>query len=159
MKTKKNLVLAVLSICVLTISLTFALVDALVPLDVWTHPLLNFLFCAAVGFGIIAMCLGFTKSLPWYFFLSTVLLGLAFFYALVQYIPWWICVLIVVVVWAIFGIMSFMKAGNQTEDIALNKSPDYKTFEQRKAEEAAKKAEEKKTEKPLPEIKSFKDKD
>ena len=159
MKTKKNLILAVLSICILALALTFALVDALVPLNVWTHPLLNFLFCAAVGFGIIAIYLGFAKSSPWYFFLSAVLLGLAFFYVLVQYISWWICLLIVVVVWVIFGIMSFMRAGNQTEDIALNKSPDYKTFEQRKAEEAAKKAEEKKAEKPLPEIKSFKDKD
>ncbi|MBP5466897.1 MAG: hypothetical protein J6Y43_04990 [Clostridia bacterium] len=159
MKTKKNLVLAVLSVCILALSLAFALVDALVPLEVWTHPLLNFLFCVLLGFGIMTVYLGFAKSSPWYFFLSSIMLGLAFFYALVQYVPWWICLLIVIVVWAIFGIMSFMKAGNQTEDIALNKSPDYKTFEQRKAEEAAAKAEEKKNAKPLPEIKSFKDKD
>nr|MBO4517339.1 hypothetical protein [Clostridia bacterium] len=159
MRTKKNLILAVLSICVLAAALVFALVDALVPLDLWTHPLLNFLFCIAVGFGIIAVCLGFKNSSPWYFFLSAVLLGLALLYVLLQYLTWWICLLIVVVVWAVFGIISFMKAGNQTEDIALNKSPDYKTFEQRKAEEAAKKAEGAKNAKPLPEIKSFKDKD
>ena len=159
MKTKRNLILPVLSICVLTAALAFALIDALVPLDLWTHPLLNFLFCNAVGFGIIAIYLAFTKSAPWYFFVSAVLLGLALLYVLAQYLIWWICLLIVVVVWAIVGIISFMKAGNQTEDIALNKSPNYKTFEQRKAEEAAKKAEDAKTAKPLPEIKSFKDKD
>ena len=159
MKTKKNLITAVMSICILALSLVFTLLDALIPLNVWTHPLLNFLFCIALGFGIMTICFGFIKSSPWYFFLGAILLGLAFFYAFIQYIPWWICLLIVVVVWAIFGITSVMRAGNQTEDLALNKSPDYKTFEKRKAEEKATMGEQEKETKPLPEIKSFKDKD
>ena len=49
-----------------------------------------------------------------------------------------------------------MSAGNHTEEIALNKSPDYKNYEQRKAERE--KAEAESEPEQLPEIKSFKDK-
>lgn len=155
MKSKKSVVLGCISICVLLAALTFALLDAFVPFTFWrySHPVLNFLFCILLGFGVMTLVFAFRMQSPWYFFLSSVLLGLAFFYVLIQYVVWWICLLIVVVVWSIFGVISFMSAGNKTEDIALNKSSDYKTFEQRKAEEKS----EEKPEKELPEIKSFKD--
>ncbi len=155
MKIKgKRLALALVSIAVLVVSLTIMLLDIFVPLAFWTHPVLNFLFCLFVGFGVICMGLGFSQTSPWYFFLSSILLGLALIYALMQYILWWIGLIIVGVVWGIFAVLSFIVAGNKTEDIALNKSPDYKTYEQRKAEKEAAEAN-KETEK-LPEIKSFK---
>lgn len=154
MKSKKNLLLGVSVLTVLTLSLVFMLLDALIPLNIWTHPALNFLFALCIGFGIMTLVLAFIKKSPWFFFLSATLLGLAFFYVLMQYITWWIVLIILVVVLAIFAVVSFIISGNQTEDIALNKSQDYKNYEQRKAEEQKKQSEE---EKPLPKIKSFKD--
>ena len=103
------------------------------------------------------MVLAFKNASPWFFFVSAILLGIAAFYVLIQYVAWWICLIIVFVDWGIFAVTSYMVAGNQTENIALNKSPDYKTFEERKAEEKAKEEKEEKPEKPLPQIKSFKD--
>ncbi|MBR0190070.1 MAG: hypothetical protein IJQ23_06765 [Clostridia bacterium] len=157
MKSKKNLLLGILSICIFALSLTFAIVDWAVPLEVWTHPVLNFLFGLAVGFGVTTLVLAFKNRSPWYFFLSVILLGLAALYVTLQYIVWWLCLIIIVVLVAVTAITSVMVAGNKTEEIALNKSPDYKTFEERKAEEKAKEASEEKQEKPLPQIKSFKD--
>ena len=153
MKSKKNLLLGVSALTVLTLSLVFALLDALIPLKIWTHPILNFLFAICIGFGIMVLVMAFIKKSPWFFFTSAILFGLAFFYVLMQYITWWIVLIILVVVLAIFAVVSFMTAGNKTEDIALNKSPDYKNYEQRKAEDNATEKEEK----PLPKIKSFKD--
>lgn len=158
MKSKKNLSLGITSVCILLASLAFAIVDAVCSLNIWTHPVLNFLFGIFFGFGIVALVLGFKKASPWFFFVSVLLLDPALFYVVVQYLePWWLCVLIFGVILAIFAIVSLMVAGNKTEEIALNKSPDYKTFEERKAEEKEKAAAEEKSEKPLPEIKSFKD--
>lgn len=157
MKSKKKLLLGVSAICILVLSLVFALLDALIPLNIWTHPVLNFLFGIFAGSGIVTLFLAFKNKSPWFFFVSAILLGFALFYVLIQYVPWWICLIIVFADWGIFAVTSYMVAGNQTENIALNKSPDYKTFEERKAEEQAKAANEEKTEKPLPKIKSFKD--
>ena len=47
-----------------------------------------------------------------------------------------------------------MVAGNQTEEISLNKSPDYKNYKERKAEKQANEVE---TKEELPTLKSFKD--
>ena len=157
MKTKKNLLLGILSICIFVLSLTFAIIDWAVPLKVWTHPILNFLFALCIGFGIMSFALACVKRSPWYFFLSAILIGLAALYVTLQYIVWWLCLIIIIVFMAVTSITSIMVAGNKTEEIALNKSPDYKTFEQRKAEEKEKEASEEKIEKPLPQIKSFKD--
>ena len=156
MKSKKSIVLGILSVCIIAVALIFTLLDALIPLNVWTHPVLNFLFCICLGFGIMVLSLAFIKQSTWFFFVSAILFGLSFFYVLIQYIPWWLCLIIVIALWVLFAIMSVMVAGNMTESISLNKSPDYKTFDERKAEEKAKEAETEKPEKPLPEIKSFK---
>ena len=150
------MLLSISAICIVAASVIFTLLDALIPLNVWTHPVLNFLFCIALGFGVMTLVMAFKHQSTWFFFVSAILLGLAFFYVLLQYVPWWICLIIVVAIWAIFAIVSVAAAGNMTESIALNKSSDYKTFEQRKAEEKEQRASEEKTEKPLPEIKSFK---
>ena len=71
-----------------------------------------------------------------------------------QYIIWWVALVILVVTVMIFPVISIIVCGNKTEDIALNKSEDYKNYEQRKAEKEAEEAA--KEPEPLPEIKSFK---
>ena len=156
--SKKQVAVYVLAIAVLLVSLVITLLDAFIPLKIWVHPILTFLFCLAIGFGIICLAFGFSKKSPWYFFLSSVLLGLAFVYAFCCSVPeqWWISLIVVAVIWLIFAILSIMSAGNHTEEIALNKSPDYKNYEQRKAERE--KAEAEIEPEQLPEIKSFKDK-
>lgn len=157
MKSKKNLLSGIVAVCILVLSLVFTLLDALIPLNIWTHPALNFLFCIFLGFGVMTLVFAFKKESAWFFFLSAVLLGLAFFYVLMQYILWWIALIVLVVVLVIFAVVSFIVAGSQTENIALNKSSEYKTFEERKAEEIERLKNEENTEKPLPQIKSFKD--
>ena len=155
--TKKRLAVSIAAIAILVVSLAVALCDALIPLDIWVHPILTFLFCIFVGFGVMCLVFGFTKKSPWYFFLSAIFLGLAFVYAFCCSVPdfWWISLIVVAVIWAIFAILSFMSSGSHSEDIALNKSPDYKNYEQRKADRE--RAESEKQPEPLPEIKSFKD--
>lgn len=154
--TKKQLTLSISSIAILVVSLVIMLLDIFVPLNIWVHPVLTFLFCLFVGFGVTCFTIGFIEKSSWYFFLSSVLLGLAFVYAFACSLPeyWWISLIIAGVVWAIFAVLSFMSAGSVTESVALNKSEDYKNYEQRKAEreQAEKSAEPEK----LPEIKSFK---
>jgi len=155
--SKKQLALSVSSIAILVVSLVVMLLDIFIPIDLWVHPILTFLFCVFIGFGIMCLALGFSEKSPWFFFLSAILLGLAFIYAFVCSVSeyWWISLVVVAVVWAIFAVLSFMSAGNRTEDIALNKSPEYKNYEQRKAERE--KAESEAKPETLPEIKSFKD--
>ncbi len=152
--TKKQLILSIASIAILLISLAVMLCDFLVPLNIWIFPVLTFLFCLFIGFGIMSLILGFYYRSPWYFFLSAILLGLALFYAVIQYVTWWICLVVLLVLWAIVAIVSYMSSGNKTEDIALNKSPEYKNYNQRKAEKL--KAEAEKEPDEMPEIKSFK---
>lgn len=150
----KRLVLGLISIAIILVSLAVMLVDVFVPLSLWTHPILNFAFCIFVGFGVLALMLGVKEKSPWYFFLAAWLLGLAVFYLIIQYAKWWIALIILICILAVLGILSVIIAGHKTEDIALNKSPDYKNYEQRREE----KLQEEKLSTPeeLPEIKSFK---
>ena len=151
---KKRLTLCIISIAILAVSLTVMLCDYLIPLSFWTHPILNFLFALFVGFGIMSLVLGVTNKSPWYIFTATGLLGLAIIYVLLQYIEWWIGVIFVVVVCAVMAIISVMRSGVKTEDIALNESPEYKNYKQRCAE---KNSEEKSEREEIPQLKSFKD--
>lgn len=155
--TKSQLIVAILSIAVLVVSLVVTLCDAIIPLKFWLHPALTFGFCIFIGFGLILTVLGLGKKSVWYLFLGSVLLGLALIYAISQIVPdvWWVGIIVAVVVWAIFGVMSFVSNGNKTEEIALNKSPEYKNYEQRKAEKDE--LEKNKEKEELPKIKSFKD--
>jgi len=152
--TKKQLVVGIVSIAIFVCSLALMLLDVFVPLNIWTHPVLTFLFALFVGFGVLTFVLAILNRLPWYFFLSAILLGLALLYVLLQYVKIWIALIIVIVFIAIVPIISFIVAGNKTEDIALNKSSEYKDYYQRKAEKE--KAEIEKEKEELPEIKSFK---
>lgn len=152
MKSKTSLIYGICSLVVVLLSFAFALLDAIIPLDIWVHPILNFLFGIFFGFGVMAFIMAILKKSAWFFFVSSILLGLAAIYVLIGFsVVWWACIISVIVLLAVFAILSVMIAGNMTESVALNNSPDYKTFEQRKAEEK-----EEKEEKPLPELKSFK---
>lgn len=144
------------SIAILVVSLIITLCDALVPLDIWVHPILTFLFCAFVGFGVLLIVCAFIKHSPFYFFLSAAFLGLALFYAVINYTEWWIALIALFVTWGVFACLSFLVNGNKTEDIVLNKSENYKNYEQRRAEKQAAEASEEANPKELPKIKSFK---
>lgn len=151
-KMKKNrLIIGLCAIAVLLISLTVTLLDVFVPFNLWVHPVLNYFCFAFIGFGLMTFVMGVKRESPWFLFISSFLLGISVFYAMVNYILWWVALLICGVIVAIVGILCFILFGSKTEDIALNKSKDYKNYKERKKENE--KTEEK-TE--LPEIKSFK---
>ncbi len=155
-KELKSKVVLLVSISILLASLTITLCDALVPLNIWVHPILTFLFCLLVGFGVMLFVLAFLCRSPFYFFLSAVFSGFALFYALVNCTKWWLGIIAVLVLWSIFACLSFLLNGNKTESIALNKSDDYKDYQTRKAEKEAAEKEEGEKKNELPKIKSFK---
>ena len=133
MKIVKNrLIFGVISIVILLTSLVITLIDALVPLRLWTHPILNFFFFMFSMYGIVAFVYGIIKESPWWFFICSILLGLSVFYVLMQYVKWWLALIVVIVVIAVVAILSFVFLGNKTEEIALNESADYKTYKERK---------------------------
>ena len=152
--TKSKLILGILAIVIVVSALAFMLCDILIPLNLWVHPVFNFLFVIFAGFGVICAVVAFINKSSSYFFICAILLGLASFYVLVNYIEWWIAIIIVAVLATIICLLSFITSSNKTENIALNSSPDYKNYEQRKAEEQ--KLKEKEEVEKLPEIKSFK---
>ena len=158
MKTTKNrMILGVCSIAIFVLALAFMIIDWVLPLGFLVHPVLNCVAILFLGFGIMTLVLAFKKKSPWYMFLSAGLIGLVALYVLLARVlsAWWIELVVTLAIFAIFAILSVTMFGNKTEDIALNKSPEYKNYEQRKAEKQAAEAE--KEEEPLPEIKSFKD--
>jgi protein-S-isoprenylcysteine O-methyltransferase Ste14 len=94
--------------------------------------------------------LAFLKKSPWYFFLSAILFGLSALYLLLSLVkPWWISIIVLLVLFGIFAVLSYIRCGNKTEDIALNKSEDYKNYKDRKNEDLEEKEE-------IPQLKSFK---
>lgn len=153
--SKKQLFVSIASIVVVLISLAVLLCDYLIPIRFWTHPMLNFLFSLFLGFGIIAFILGLTNKSPWYFFLCSFCVGLSLIYAMLQYLPWWIGLVVVGCAWFVLVMISLITSGNKTEAIALNKQSDYKDYNQRKAENFTE--EQNKPQEELPEIKTFKD--
>lgn len=152
----KNVGLYVISLCIVLASFAVMILDFAIPLNLWYHPVLNFIFCLFIGFGVFCVTLGVIKKSPWYFFLSAGQLVLALIYLLVFYkVNPLITVVSAIVLAAVVCLSSLIVCGNKTEDIALNKSDDYKNYEQRRAEKE--KAEAEKEPEKLPEIKSFKD--
>ncbi len=132
---KNRLLTSLSSIAILLIALTVAVLDAVIPtFDLWVHPILTFIFVLFLGFGIMSLIMGFTRSSTWYFFLSAILLGFAFAYGFICTFMefWWLAIIIVVVLWAVIALISIAFNGNKTEDIALNSRPDYKVYADRK---------------------------
>lgn len=109
-----------ISIIIITVSLIITLCDALIPWGLWTHPILNFICIVFFGFGLLCFVYGIKKESPWYFFVSTCLLGLAIFYVLIHYIIWWLNLIIIGSIVAIVSIFSFILFGSKTEDIVIN---------------------------------------
>lgn len=152
-KSSKKIILLCTSLAILVLALTFCLLDALIPLNLWTHPILNFLFVAFAGFGVLSLVYGFKFKSSGYIFLGTILLSLAIFYLFIQFVFWWLSLIIVLFVSVVLSIVSVCCVGNKTEH-ADNKSPDYKDYNQRMLEKEA--LEQQKEPEELPEIKSFK---
>ncbi len=152
--TRKQLVYGIVSIVILLASLSLTLCDALIPLNIWVHPALTFVFALAVGFGAMCVVLGVAKKSAWYIFLAAILLGIALFYVLIHYIKWWLVLITIVVFWLIIRVICFLIINNNTENIALNKSKDYKNYEERCAEKATTESDVKPED--LPKIKTFK---
>ncbi len=152
-RSKGSMIALCVSLFIVLGALAFMICDWALPLNVWTHPILNFLMVLCVGFGVMAFTFAIAKKSPWFFFLSAILLALVGLYITIQYLEWWISIIIFVVVFVVFALFSLIVAGNKTENIAINESSDYKDYKQRKAE----KEEMEKSEEPIvPEIKSFK---
>ena len=152
--TKKQLAISLIAILITLASFTIMLLDFLIPLKIWVHPILTFLLCMCSGFGVMSIVLAFIKKSPWYFFLSAVLLGLSVIYVMLQFLPWWIGVAGVGVLLIIIAIICFIVTNNKTDSIALNNSPEYKNYEQRKQEKIEQEKEQATEE--LSKIKSFK---
>ena len=151
--TKSKMCIGVIAIAILVASLVVALLDAIIPLNFWTHTALNFFFCAFLGFGVLSLTFGIKKKASWFVFFGAILLGLAIFYALFQYLVWWLALIAVIVLWGILVTIGYVVLGNKIEDVDNNK-PEYKNYEQRRAEKLE--AENNAEKEDLPEIKSFK---
>lgn len=82
----------------------------------------------------------------------TVAIGLILL--LILLVAWYFVLFAAVVVFLLFWLVSTMLYSRKLTFVADNEKPDYKNYEQRKAEEAAREPEE---EEELPQIKSFKD--
>lgn len=158
MKAKKNIGTIIASCAILVIAAVLMIVRwCVADFKFCSHPLFLFALVISVGFGVLELVLAVKYKSPFRFMLAAVLFAYAVSYSLADFakMPWWLIMLIAVVVCGLFVGLSYVLCGNRTEEIALNESPDYKNYEQRRAErEAAEKNEE---EKELPKIKSFKD--
>ena len=149
---KSNLVIGVVSILIILASLAFMLCDIFIPIYLWYHPVLNFLAFILIGFGLLCIVLGVIKKSTFYYFLSVLFLTPAIFYILIQYIKWWIVLIILICLCSVLAILGVILFGNKSESIALNELPDYKNYKERYAEKQANATQEE-----LPKIKSFKD--
>ncbi len=154
-KSLKNNLDYVVSILTLLISLAITVCDAVIEgFDFWTHPILNFLFFVATLYGVYVLIKGIFTRNPWQFFISGILLSLALLYALLHYLFIWLTLVILFCFIAIIALTSLAVCGNKTENIAKNKSPDYKDYKTRMAEKNKQENEETHEEVV---IKSFKD--
>lgn len=156
---KKSLFLGIYSIIVFLTALAFMICDFVMDINVLVHPILNFLLIVFGGFGLFNLVVGFIKKYPAYFFLSGILISLSALYVLLSAVdPWWIAIITFVVICIIFVCLSLVVCGNKTENIALNKSSEYKTYEERKEiKEEQDRIEREVEEENLPKIKTFKD--
>ncbi len=155
---KKQAGYAAAAFLVFALALVFTILEWAGAFTVCSHPVWMFFFVLAAGLGVLLAVQGLSEKSPFLMLLAAVLIVFAFSYALADWahLAWWLIVLVDVVLVAFFVLVNFLRSGNKTEEIALNKSPDYKNYEERKAErEAQEKAEEENY--VPPEIKSFKD--
>ncbi len=146
---KQSKIFAIISLIIVVCALAFAIVNQIAFKDFLVHPILNFLLFNAVCFGVLLLVCALLKKSPWHFFLSAGLICLSALYLILSLVkPWWISLIVVISLIAIFVIISYLFCGCKTEEISLNKSTDYKNYKQREKEEE--------TEEEVPQIKSFK---
>ena len=155
MKNKiSNRLFYVFSLVIVVLSAFLTVLDFVVPFNLFIHPLLNLIFFIFIGFFVFLLVLGIIKKSPWFIFVSALLLELSLIYLLISIKALlWTYVAVLVLAPVIMALISFIVCGNKTEDIALNKQEEYKTYHEKKAEEKPLKKEEIE----LPKIKSFKD--
>ena len=137
MKKKRYALLAAIGIIVL------ALVLMLVNLNRMGSPVSNpfwwFYMVMTLGFGLLALTLGCVRSRTVYFFLAAALLDGFLIYLMIDVfsLVWYAVVIVGVMFLLIVGLLDLFLLGNRTEAIAQNEDPSYRTYAQKKAEEAA----------------------
>lgn len=137
MKKKRYALLAAIGIIVL------ALVLMLVNLNRTDSPVSNpfwwFYMVMTLGFGLLALTLGFVRSRTVYFFLAAALLDGFLIYLMIDVfsLVWYAVVIVGVMFLLIVGLLDLFLLGNRTEAIAQNEDPSYRTYAQKKAEETA----------------------
>lgn len=156
MKSKKiNLIV---SICIVLVSLIPMILQMAGVFSLWntfSHPVLTYFLTALTLFGIYGyVVFGVRRSAVGGLF-GAILLSVVAILVFVHYAFWWVIFVIIPVICLVTGLTGYLLRGDRTEDIALNAKPDYKDYNQRKAEkQEAEKNEEKKE---VPTLKSFKD--
>ena len=117
-----------------------------------------FFFALALDFGIFALI---AKSALYFLFCGGSLwIGLAFLlFTLIAFIPWYVTVLVLLVVAFVVFVMTFVSRAKTLEIDYSSNDPQRKPYAERQAEAAAKRQRELEEEKnkPLPEVKSFKE--
>ena len=152
----KQKIFAVISIIIACLSFCLMILDWAIPLNIWIHPILTFVFANFLGFGILLYATALIKRCPAYLFVAAMLLGLAILYILMCIgLAWFYALIAFIVVLFITFVIDYLVVGGFKTEHADNKSHHYKNYKQRIAE---KEEQEKNIEKEeLPEIKSFKD--
>lgn len=158
--TKKQAAYAVIAALISILALVLTILEAQEVFVICSHPVFMFFFALTAGLGILLTVQGILEKSPFRLFLASFLIVYALSYALADFahLAWWLIVIIAAVTLILFLTVSFLRAGSKTEAIALNKYPEYKNYEQRKAEREEKEKAEEESYVP-PEIKSFKDED
>lgn len=155
--TKKAKVFYACAIVIVLVSVAFLVLNALLFPDFLVHPVLNAVALTAFAFSIASYIVAASLKAPVYFMLGGILLGFVALYLLIGFFPeyWWIAIIATIALWLITAFTSYLVAGNKTEEIALNKKPEYETYDKRMEKKYA--DAEKKDSAELPEIKSFKE--
>ena len=155
--TKKGKAYLLCGIAIIVLSVAFMVINLLYFEDFLVHPVLNAVALLAALFAIVSYVKAFSAKAPVYFMLGGILLGLVILYVLLALFIkfWWVAIIITIAVFMITALVSYIVAGNRTEEIALNKSSEYKNYEERMKEKYEQA--EKEDKKELPEIKSFKE--
>lgn len=141
MDRKKNrLVNGIVSILILIISLALMIVDFVSPsINILLHPVLTFLLCVLVGFGVFFIVSGLIKKSAFSTLGGSFCFGLALLYVLSCLLVWWIGLIVTVTFWLVMCIVSTMINGNSADDCAMNKEGDgYRTYEARKQDKEEK---------------------
>ncbi len=147
----------IISLISVVLSVAFMVVNYLAFPSFLVHPVLNSVALLFFVLSLTSLTAAVKEKAPIYFLLGGVLLSLVILYVLLALFIelWWIAVVCTIAVLVVVMLLSYIIVGNKTEEIALNKSKDYKDYLQRKEEKE--KAEESKEKQELPEIKSFKE--